>query len=560
MGCGGIKHNNSKMADSSYKEKFPAAFPLLTPAQMRDVGKAAHCHTYHDGDVMMRTGDTEFKFYVVQKGEIDILDRSGDVPKILLTHGPGEFTGDSANFSGRAAHVDAVAKGTVEVYEICSAELRTIISEQPVLSDIILKAFIARDVALSESDFMGIRVIGSQYSPDTFRIRDFLAKNLVLFTWVDADHDAGAGALLAHFGVGIKDTPIVAYGTEWLLRNPSNTQLAERIGMKHTYTAALYDLVIAGAGPAGLAAAVYGASEGLNTMVLEMLAPGGQAGTSSRIENYLGFPTGVSGTELAARATMQAEKFGARLNVPSKIVRMYAAQNHHVLELESGETFAAKAVIIASGAEYKKLEAKNLELYEGRGIYYAATKMEAMICAGEPVCVVGGGNSAGQAAIFLSEQVRKVYLIIRGAELAITMSKYLEQRIHESANIELLNFTEITEITGDGHVESIMISNRKTNDAQQLSVAAVFSFIGAVPRTAWLPEEIERDERGFVKTGADAGKSARWTAARSPYLLETTCPGVFAVGDVRSNSVKRVASAVGEGSMAVQFVHEYLKG
>ncbi|HEV8083204.1 MAG TPA: FAD-dependent oxidoreductase [Chitinophagaceae bacterium] len=412
---------------------------------------------------------------------------------------------------------------------------------------------------MSESNFTGLRVIGSQFSQDTFRIRDFLSKNRVLFTWVDVENDPHANELLERFHVQLSDTPIVSYGNEWLLRNPSNIELAEKIGIKQEFKKELYDLVIAGGGPAGLAAAVYGASEGLKTVVLEMMAPGGQAGSSSRIENYLGFPRGVSGTELAARATLQAEKFDVKLNVPSKVIHLSFENKHNVLELDTGEKILSKALLVASGAEYKKLEVENLEKFEGRGVYYAATKMEATICKDEQVAVVGGGNSAGQAAIFLSTHVRKVFLIVRGRNLAITMSKYLEQRIIDCDDIELLINTEIKEIKGNEHLEGVSVLNSETKEKKDIKVGAVFSFIGAIPRTEWLPPEIEKDEKGFIQTGTTAGKSSQWKENRQPYLLETTRPGVFAAGDVRSNSVKRVSSAVGEGSMAVQFVHEYLK-
>ena len=547
------------MKELHFKEKFPAAFPKLSETQMKEVAEVAECRTYHDGDVLFKTGQTEFKFHVIQKGEIEIFDRSGNEPALILTHEPMEFTGDIANLSGRSSNVDGIAKGTVEVYEICAEELKTIISERPDLSDTILKAFIARSIALSESDFTGLRVIGSQYSQDTFRIRDFLSKNRVLFTWVDVENDPEVGELLNRFHVQLSDTPIVASGNEWLLRNPSNIELAEKIGIKQEFKEDLYDLVIAGGGPAGLAAAVYGASEGLKTVVLEMLAPGGQAGTSSKIENYLGFPTGVSGIELAARATIQAEKFGAGLNVPSKVVRLSFENKHNVIELDTGEKILSKILLIASGAEYKKLALADLNKYEGRGIYYAATKMEATICKDQQVAVVGGGNSAGQAAIFLSNQVRKVFLIVRGKNLSITMSKYLEQRIKDCEDIEIHFNTEIKAIKGEDQIEIISVINKATNEEKDLQVGAIFSFIGAVPRTEWLPEEIEKDDKGFIVTGVAAGKSSKWKEKRQPFLLETTRPGIFAAGDVRSNSVKRVASAVGEGSMAVQFVHEYLK-
>jgi thioredoxin reductase (NADPH) len=547
------------MAELSVKEKFPGAFPKLSPKQIAQVAEVAQCRTYHDGDVLLRAGETEFKFHVIQKGEIEIIDRTGDEPKLLVTHEPLEFTGDIANLAGRASNVDAVAKGTVEVYEICSEELKEIINNRPELSDTILQAFIERGHALSESDFTGLRVIGSRFSQDTFRIRDFLSKNRVLFTWIDVENDPHVDGLLQQFNVQVSDTPIVAYGNKWLLRNPSNVELAEKTGLKQEFKDELYDLIIVGAGPAGLAAAVYGASEGLKTVVLEMIAPGGQAGTSSKIENYLGFPTGLSGSELAERATMQVEKFGATLSIPSKANSLAFDQRYNVIELETGEKISSKAMIIASGAIYRKLALENLEKFEGRGVYYAATKLEATMCSNEQVVVVGGGNSAGQAAIFLSVHVRRVFLIVRGTDLAITMSQYLSQRIKNCVDIELHFNTEITEIKGDEHLESITITNNKTNEKKELKVGTIFSFLGAMPHTGWLPPEIEKDEKGFIRTGLIAGKSSYWKDKRQPHLLETTRPGVFAAGDVRSDSVKKVSSAVGEGSMAVQFVHEYLK-
>jgi thioredoxin reductase (NADPH) len=547
------------MAAINFKEKFPAAFPRLSPHQVAEIAKVAECRTYEDGEILLKAGDTKFKFHVIQKGQIEIFDQTGSERVLLVTHEPFEFTGDIANLAGRASNVDAIAKGRVEVYEICSEELRTIISERPDLSDTILNAFIERSRALTESDFVGLRIIGSDFSQDTFRIRDFLSKNRVLFTWIDIENDPHVSDLLQRFNVNISDTPIVSYGNEWLLRNPSNGQLAKKIGLTHQFHDEIYDLVIVGAGPAGLAAAVYGASEGLKTIVIEMTAPGGQAGTSSKIENYLGFPTGISGMELAARATLQAEKFGAQLSISSRADNLAFDQKYNVVKLETGEKILSKSMIIASGAIYKKLVLENLEKLEGRGVYYAATKMEATMCTNQQVAVVGGGNSAGQAAIFLSVHTRKVFLIVRGNDLAVNMSQYLAQRIKNCPDIELCFNTEITALEADDHLKAIAVINNKSKEIKQLKVGAIFSFIGAIPHTGWLPPEIEKDERGFIKTGLTAGKSSSWKDKRQPYLLETTHPGIFAVGDVRSNSVKRVSSAVGEGSMAVQFVHEYLK-
>lgn len=547
------------MAGLTYKEKFPAGFPKLSPEQMDVVGEVAQCRTYKDGDVLFRAGETEFMFHVIQKGNIEIIDRSGDEPTTLLVHEPFEFTGDIANLSGRTSNVDAVAKGAVEVYQICTEELRQMIKEQPELSDIILNAFMARSKALIESDFTGLRVIGFEFSPNTFQIREFLSKNNVIYTWIDLEKDADVGELMQRFNVKESDTPIVAHGNEWLLRNPSTIELAEKIGIKQELKEDIYDLVIVGGGPAGLAAAVYSSSEGLKTVVLERIAPGGQAGSSSKIENYLGFPTGVSGSELAERATMQAEKFGAQLSIPSMVSHLSFKNKFNVLELETGEKIISKSLIIATGAEYKKLPVENLQKFEGRGVYYAATKMEAAMCGDAEIAIVGGGNSAGQAAVFLSSGVQKIYLIIRGDGLALTMSQYLAHRIEESGNIELLVNTEITAINGEDHPESIEIFNTTSKEKTEIKVSAIFSFIGAFPCTGWLTEDIEKDENGFIKTGSMVAKSSLWKETRQPFLLETSRPGVFAAGDVRSNSIKRVSSAVGEGSMAVQFVHEFLK-
>ncbi len=555
------REHERRDSTASYKRNFPSAFSQIDAQHMAVVEEFAECKTYHDGEMLFRAGDTEFKFCVIKSGRVEIIDRSSGTPRTLLVHEPGSFTGDLANLSGRSSNVDAVALGETEVYEICQPNLQHIISERPALSELILNTFIVRSCALKEKgDFTGLRVIGSQYSQDTFRIRDFLSKNNVLFTWLDVEADDQVKGLLQQFAVRPEDTPVVSYADDWLLRNPTNSELASKIGIKRTLDARkVYDFVIVGGGPAGLAAAVYGASEGLNTVLLERIAPGGQAGTSSKIENYLGFPTGLSGAELAARATVQAQKFGAELSTPAQVTKLCFDGRFPMVELDDGEAITAKALLIASGAEYRKLNVPGRERFDGAGVYYAATSMEAKICGGEQVIVVGGGNSAGQAAIFLSGTVRRVFLMIRGDNLPQTMSHYLLQRIEDTSNIEVLTYTEIAEMRGDGHLESVEIANRQSGEKRELPVAAVFSFIGAVPRTGWLPEEIETDENGFVCTGTAVANSPQWNAPRQPFFLETSRAGVFAAGDVRAGSVKRVASAVGEGSMTVQFVHEYLK-
>ena len=365
--------------------------------------------------------------------------------------------------------------------------------------------------------------------------------------------------MLKQFGVSEADTPVVAWGRKLLLRNPSNRELAEALGLRRPLDQTVYDLVVVGAGPAGLAAAVYGASEGLSTVVLERIAPGGQAGRSMRIENYLGFPTGISGGELAERAVIQANKFGARLPIATPVTALTFDNAYPVLHVDGGESITTKCVLISTGADYRLLGVEGCEQFEGRGVYYAATPIEAQMCRGSDVVVVGGGNSAGQAAIFLAGQVRKVYLVIRGDNLYKDMSSYLAHRIEQTPNIEVLLNTEVRRMSGDGYLSEVELVNDKTGEVRTIKTPALFSFIGAVPRTDWLPAEIEKDAKEFVRTGPALSQSPHWKLRRQPFLLETSHPGVFAAGDVCSGSVKRVASAVGEGAMAVMLVHEYLK-
>jgi thioredoxin reductase (NADPH) len=392
------------MPTFDFKKALPQAFPKLDAKQIATIAEFAHCKAYRDGDVLFRAGETDFKFHVIKSGAIAVVDRSSGDPQTLLVHEPGEFTGDMTNLVGRASNVDGIAQGETEVYELSEENLRHIISERPGLSDLILQTFTMRAHALSENkNYTGLRVIGSKFSPDSFRIRDFLSRNHVLYTYFDLDEDPEFGELLKKFGLKESDTPVVGYGQDWLLRNPSNEELAERIGVRRELERdAVYDLAIVGGGPAGLAAAVYGASEGLKTIVLEEIATGGQAGTSSKIENYLGFPTGVSGGELALRATIQAEKFGVHFSIPSQVMRLEFEGALLVLQLENNERLKARALIIATGADYRKLDVPGRTRFDGAGVYYAATKMEAQVCGGDQVVVVGGGNSAGQAAVFLS--------------------------------------------------------------------------------------------------------------------------------------------------------------
>lgn len=539
-----------------------AAFPVLTDSQIKELAACAPVvpRVCAENETLITVGDRTTKFYIVKSGKIEILDYSGDAPRTITFHCKGEFTGDISHLTGGPAIFSAIARDHCEVLEISGEALRHVLNQSPGLSDIILQAFIARRQLLRESpNFIGLRVIGSRYSPDTFRVRDFLARNRVLFTWVDIESNPEVDQLLKEFDVTEADTPIVVCAHLLMLRNPTNQKLADEVGIHQSLERSVYDLVVVGAGPAGLAAAVYGASEGLTTAVLDGISPGGQAGSSMRIENYLGFPTGLTGAELTDRATLQANKFGAHLSIPTEAAQLSFENGYAILDAGSGEPITAKCLLIATGAQYRRLEVEGVERFEGTGVYYAATPAEALLCRGCTAVVVGGGNSAGQAAVYLSGHASKVFLLIRGGDLKKNMSSYLVQRIDQTANIELLSNTEIRRMQGKDHLEAIEIVNRINGEERTMQTGAVFSFIGAIPLTDWLPAEIERDAKGFVLTGAAVAQSSHWKLPRAPYLLETSHPGIFAAGDVRAGSAKRVAAAVGEGAMSVQFVHEYLK-
>lgn len=533
----------------------PIAFPTLDDTQITALGTFATLKSFQVGEPLFAAGERDFKFFVVKSGEVAIVDHSSGQDEIVTVHEPGEFTGDVDMLTGRPVLVSAIARTPCEAYEIAAADLRRIINEIPRLSDILLRAFLLRRQLMEESGFTGVRVVGSRYARDTHRIREFLAKNKVPFTWLDLENDPRVDLLLTQFKITTDETPVVV-SNDTMVRNPSTAQLADYLGIRQPLEHTVYDLAVVGAGPAGLAAAVYGASEGLKTLVLDKVGPGGQAATSSKIENYMGFPTGLSGSDLANRAVIQAEKFGAMLSAPMEVVRLNSDNGSHVLCFESGDEISAKCVLICTGASYRKLTVNECERFEGVGVYYAATVVEAQLCRGTQVAVVGDGNSAGQAAVYLSEHVSKVLLLILGDYLGKTMSHYLKRRIEQTANIEVRCRTEISKMHGDQSLAAVELTCSHTGQSDIVDCLAVFVFIGSAPHTTWLPGTIQVDGNGFVKTGLQVAEW--WPLRRPPFLLETSCPGIFAAGDVRLGSTKRVASAVGEGAMAVQFVHQYL--
>ncbi len=539
-------------------ESTDAANPRLSEADLAALAPRGTRSRLHDGESLFQAGGKRGGFFVVLEGAVEVLDLAGDEPRHVMVHGPRQFTGDIDVLTRRRSLVGAVARGETEVLGLSSSDIRTIIGERPRLGETILEAFIARREELLESGFEGLRVIGSATSREAFRIREFLSRNQVPFTWLDVDEDPGIAGMLHDLGLRGEDLPAIAAGAGPLLRNPSIRELAEAVGLRRPFGTDSYDLVIVGAGPAGLAAAVYGASEGLRTVALDSVAPGGQAGASTKIENYLGFPTGISGAELTGRATLQAQKFGAELASPAPAVALELDGEHPAVRLDSGERVNARCILIATGADYSRLDVPGRERFDGTGVYYAATPIELTACSGSDVVVVGAGNSAGQAVMFLSQHTRRVWLLVRGDDLRRSMSSYLADRVEAAENVEVLHRTEIRTILGDVRLEAVVVENTSTGEMRTLATPAVFTFIGAVPRTRWLPAEIETDRHGFIRTGRTAANSSRRTTGRDPYLLETSHPGVFAAGDVRLGSIPRVASAVGEGAMAVKFVHEFL--
>jgi thioredoxin reductase (NADPH) len=494
---------------------------------------------------------------------VEVVDDFAAEARLMGVFSPGRFVGDLNMLSGQAVYLSAVVRKGGKVLAISSERLREVVTEEPDLSDIILKAFLARR-AWGMRTGLGLRIVGSRHSSDATRLREFAARNRLPHVWIELEEDQEAEALLEKYGAKPSETPVTIWQGEDVLKNPTNAEFARTIGLKvDAPRERTYDLVVVGAGPAGLGASVYGASEGLSTLALESIALGGQAGTSSRIENYLGFPAGLSGFELASRALVQADKFGARTAVPEEALNLKREDGYYRIGLSEGGEVVARSVIAASGARYRRLDVPRLGRFEGVSIHYAATEAEAQRCEGEEAVVVGGGNSAGQAAVFLAGRTRRVYLLIRGDDLGKSMSRYLVDRIMDAENIELLATTEIRELMGEDRLEGVVVEDNRSGARRTLGARALFVFIGAEANTGWLEGAVELDERGFILTGKALDSSALegnvWEGlSREPYLLETSLPGVFATGDVRSGSIKRVASAVGEGSMAVRFVNQYL--
>ena len=540
------------------------AFPVLTPAQIDRIRPYGRAREVHAGEILFEVGALGVPCFVVLSGKLDIvlLDLSGE--RLVVSYGPGQFSGEMVMISGNRGLSRGRVTEAGEFLEVGADALRALIGKDAELSDVFMRAFLLRRLTLISEGWGNVIVLGSQHSSNTLRLREFLTRNSHPYGYVDLDRDKASQELLDRFDIRLEDIPVVICSGKKVLRNPTTQALAECLGfIGRSGERRIHDVAIVGAGPGGLAAAVYAASEGLDAVVIESDFPGGQAGSSSRIENYIGFPMGISGQELAGRAVVQAERFGARMMVGQKVVKVRCDQHPYQLTLEGGDCIETRSIVIATGAQYNKPKVENLEQFAGQGVYYAATFMEAQLCGDEDVIVVGGGNSAGQAAVFLSESARRVYMLVRGKGLSETMSHYLIQRIVENPAIELHYQTEIVALAGDSQLERVTWIDRATGEESQHDIRHVFVMAGASPRTDWLRGCVSLDERGFILTGRDldavlGGAPVKWPLSRPPQMLETSLPAVFAVGDIRSGNVKRVASAVGEGSISIHLVQRAL--
>jgi thioredoxin reductase (NADPH) len=543
------------MAETS--EQMESMFPRLDDAQIARLAAFGEQRRAHPREILFDQGDANHGVFVVLEGSIEIVGVSNGGEDALRVLERGAFTGEINQLSGRRSLVQCRARESSTLLEIGRVNLRRMMQTDVALGELFLRAFVLRRVYLISHSVGDAVLIGSSHSDDTLRLRTFLTRNGHPHTYVDVERDPDVQTVLDHFGIRVTDIPVLICRSQLVLRNPSNAEAAECFGLNAGIDEdEVYDLIVVGAGPSGLAAAVYGASEGLNVLVLESNAPGGQAGASSRIENYLGFPMGISGQSLANRAFVQAEKFGAHIAVARAARSLECTRPPYTVKLDGGASVRARSVIVAAGAQYRKLDLPNLAQFEGAGVYYGATQVEAEMCRNDEVGIVGGGNSAGQAAVYLSGFAKHVHILVRRAGLAETMSRYLISRIEACPEITVQPFTEVEALEGDTQLKQVRWRNSKMGTSETHGVEHLFLMTGANPNTAWLQGCLALDSRQFIKTGSDLGPE--WSQRRAPHMLETSLPGVFAVGDIRAGSVKRVASAVGEGSMAVQFVHKVL--
>ena len=564
MAEGDIEVTESTQPSTNTSDRQAEAFPVLTPAQIDRIRQYGTARTVRAGEILYVPGQREVPLFVVLSGKLEIVMATLSGDRVFVTFGPGGFSGEMFLISGAGAISTGRVAEPGEFLEVSIVALRSLIARDAELSDLFMRAFIQRRLALVTEGMGNVVILGSRYSADTLRLREFLTRNGHPHTYIDLDSDTTTQALLDRFNFKIDEIPVVICSGKAVQRNPTTQQLAHCLGLSGTVDEArIRDVAIVGAGPAGLGAAVYAASEGLDAVVIETDFPGGQAGSSSKIENYMGFPTGVSGLELTRRGVVQAEKFGAQIMVGQRVVKFHCDQRPYQVSLENGDIVKARSIIIAAGAQYNRPNVANLKHFEGNGVYYAATFMESQLCGDDEVIVIGGGNSAGQAAVFLAETAHKVFMLVRGKTLAETMSRYLTQRITQHPRIELHLETELVSLEGESHLERVTWLDRSSGEKVTREIRHVFVMAGASPHSDWLRGCVALDQQGFVLTGRDldpvlADAPRKWPLDRPPQMLETSLPAVFAVGDIRSGNVKRVASAVGEGAISVHLVHRAL--
>jgi thioredoxin reductase (NADPH) len=544
-------------------EQFQAGrSPVLDAAQLEVLRRYGREHEMAAGEVLFAAGDATYDLIVVLAGEARIVERLGQPGEtVIARYGPGQFLGEIGLLTGQRAYLSAAAATAGRLLRVPAPQVRVIMAQEPGLSELILRTFLLRHAILTGRG-SGLTLIGSRFDAGTRRLLEVLARNRLVSRWLELEGSPDAEGMLRELDVPVADFPLVVVPGGPLLRNPSNRELLDALGLSgpaDTDLPGVCDLLVVGAGPGGLAAAVYGASEGMVTVLAEDTALGGQAGTSSRIENLLGFPAGLSGEELAARAALQAQKFGVRIKLASKAVSLLSDSGVHRVSFDDGDAITARSVIIATGARYNRLPLARLAEFEGVGVYYAATQMEAQACETDPVAIVGGGNSAGQAALFLSRSSAQVHVIIRGETLAASMSRYLIDQIERNPRITVTPRTQVTALLGKDQLEGVELLETSREQRSALAVRGLFVFIGAQPSTGWLAGQLAEDSHGFLLTGTSIPQAQLGDTGRTPLFLETSRPGVFAVGDVRSGSVKRAASAIGEGSMAVRLVFERLQ-
>ena len=549
--------------NASAPDQQTQAFPHLTPAQIDRIRPYGKLRTLSAGDIVFNVGDEHMPMFVLLSGKLQVVQPTCTGERELVTHEPGSFTGEISLISGRRSLAQGRVTEAGEFLEVNQDDLHSLIAKDAELSEIFMRAFILRRLVLITKGFGDVVVLGSMHCGHTLRLREFLSRNGHPYTYVDLDTDQQAQAILDRFNVTMHEIPVLICRGTKILRNPTPQEVADCLGLNNPVDESqVRDVIVVGAGPSGLAAAVYAASEGLNVLVIETSAPGGQAGSSSKIENYLGFPTGISGFELATRAINQAQKFGAEMLIAHDVVRLHCDRRPYQIELDNGQKLTARTVVIASGAQYNKPDMPNRAKFEGAGVYYGATNMEAALCGDEEIVVVGGANSAGQAVVYLSGYAKHVHMLVRSHQLSDTMSRYLINRIENNPLVTVHYNSEIIGLEGDWHLEKVEWRDKTTGETKTCPIRHVFLMTGAAPNTTWLKDCLALDSKGFIITGNDLdisnGDGAKWTVPRAPYMLETSLPGVFAAGDVRSGNVKRVASAVGEGSISVHLVHRVL--